>query len=238
MSTSPPQQLSLGVSLNDEATFANFYVPPGSVNAQAVGALEGQLQAGGEPFIYLWGAAGAGLTHLLQAACHRAHAGGRYAQYLPLRDLAGFAPQSLLEGMEVQDLVCLDGIERVAGNPVWEEALFDCFNRLRDHGRRLLVAGVYGPREVPVRLEDLRSRLNWGVTFQMQLLDDAGKQAALQLRAKGRGMDMSAEVAQYILHRASRDMNELFYLLERLDAMSLQAQRKLTVPFVKQTFNW
>jgi len=238
MSSSPPQQLSLGVSLNDEATFNNFYVAPGSPNAQAVAALEHQLEVDGESLVYLWGAPGSGLTHLLQAACHRAYAQGIYAQYLPLRDLAGFAPASLLEGLEVQDLVCLDGIDKVAGNPIWEEALFDCFNRLRDAGKRLLVAGLYGPHEIPLQLDDLRSRLGWGVTYHIEVLDDRGKQAALQLRARARGMDMSAEVAQYILHRAPRDMNDLFYLLERLDAVSLQAQRKLTVPFVKQTLNW
>lgn len=229
-----PRQLSLGVSLNDEATFANFYLPSGGGNRQPVAALEEQLEPDGEKLIYLWGAPGAGLTHLLQAACHRAYARERSAQYLPLKELAGFAPASLFEGLETLDLICLDSLGVVAGNPVWEEALFDLFNRVREAGGHLVFSAVCGPNELPMQLEDLRSRLNWGVVYQLQVLDDEEKQAALKMRARARGMEMSSEVAQFILSRAPRDMNDLFYLLNRLDERSLQEQRKLTIPFVKQ----
>ncbi|MCW8194330.1 DnaA regulatory inactivator Hda [Proteobacteria bacterium 005FR1] len=235
MVTEPnPRQLSLGVSLNDEATFANFYLPPEGGNRQPIAALEAQLEPNGEKLVYLWGSPGAGLTHLLQAACHRAYARGRSAQYLPLKELAGFAPASLFEGLETQDLICLDSLDAVAGNPVWEEALFDLFNRVRDAGGHMVFSALCGPNELPLRLEDLRSRLNWGVTYQVAVLDDDEKQAALKMRARARGMEMSSEVAQFILSRAPRDMNELFFLLNRLDERSLQEQRKLTIPFVKQ----
>ncbi|MEX1032371.1 MAG: DnaA regulatory inactivator Hda [Cellvibrionaceae bacterium] len=227
-------QLSLGVSLHDEATFANFHIPATSPNRQAVAALEGQWKPDGDRLVYLWGAPGAGLTHLLQAACHAAQEKQYSAQYLPLEELAGFAPQSLFEGLETQDLICLDGLEVVAGNRIWEEALFDLFNRVYDAGRRLVFSAPSGPKELPLQLEDLRSRLNWSVVYQIRRLDDEEKQTALRMRAKARGMDMSSEVARFILSRAPRDMNELFFLLSRLDELSLQEQRKLTIPFVKQ----
>lgn len=229
-----PRQLSLGVSLNDEATFANFYLPAEGGNRQAVAALAGQLDADGERLLYLWGASGAGLTHLLQAACHRAHASKRSAQYLPLKDLAGFAPDSLFEGLETQELICLDALDAVIGNRIWEEALFDLFNRVHETGNRLVFSALLGPKELTLQLEDLRSRLNWGVVYQVEVLSDEEKQAALRMRARARGMEMSREVAQFILSRAPRDMNELFVLLDRLDELSLQEQRKLTIPFVKQ----
>lgn len=229
-----PRQLSLGVSLHDEATFANFYLPANGGNRQAVAALENQFNAAGERLVYLWGAPGAGLTHLLQAACHSAHSSDQSAQYLPLRELAGFAPEALFEGLETQDLICLDSLDCVLGNRHWEEALFDLFNRVYDAGRRLVFSATASPKELSLTLEDLRSRLNWGVVYQVDLLTDEEKQAALQMRAKGRGMEMSREVAQFILSRAPRDMNDLFLLLNRLDELSLQEQRKLTIPFVKQ----
>lgn len=229
-----PQQLSLSVSLHDEATFANFYLPADGANGQVVSALAGQFEPDGERLLYLWGAPGAGLTHLLQAACHHAHANKHSAQYLPLQDLAGFAPESLFEGLESQDLICLDGLDAVLGKRAWEEALFDLFNRVRDAGRRLVFAASAGPQELPLQLEDLRSRLSWGLVYQLEVLNDEEKQAALRMRAKARGMELNREVAQYILSRAPRDMNELFVLLNRLDELSLQEQRKLTIPFVKQ----
>ena len=78
-----PQQLSLGVSLNDDATFENFYAPPGTANAQIVSALHAQIENANEPFIFLWGVPGCGLTHLLQGSCHHAQTLGKTYQYFP-----------------------------------------------------------------------------------------------------------------------------------------------------------
>ncbi|ERS90586.1 MULTISPECIES: DnaA regulatory inactivator Hda [unclassified Halomonas] len=229
-----PAQLPLGVGLRDDATFVNFYPGP---NASLVGRLAEQLEPQGEPFLYLWGAPGVGRSHLLQAACHAASDRDMRALYLPLEELGHFPPL-MLEEVERLDLVAIDDLERVVGRPRWEEALFHAFNRLRDAGKRLVVAAEAPPRQLPVRLPDLASRLTWGVTFHVQGLDDAGRLAALQLRARERGMLLGDEVARYILHRGPRRLDALFDLLARLDRASLSAQRKLTIPFVKQALGW
>lgn len=229
-----PQQLSLGVSLNDDATFENFYAPTATSNAQILSALRSQIEMSNESFIFLWGAAGCGLTHLLQGACHHAQTLQKSFQYFPLRDLAGYAPDELFIGLEELDLVVLDALDEVINRPEWELALFNLFNRLRDAGKLLLIAAVQGPQELPVSLPDLKSRLQWGTTFHVQTLDDDQKQAALQFRARARGLELSDDVAGYIIQRLPRDMNELFWQLNRLDHASLAEQRKLTIPFVKK----
>ena len=229
------QQLSLGVTLNDDATFDNFYLPSAQGgNALVVDGLRRQVEGRGEAFIYLWGSPGAGLTHLLQASCHHAQTLGQSIQYLPLRDMVGYAPAELFVGLESLDFVCLDCLASVAGRPDWEQALFHLYNALRDAGKKLLVAAEFGPQQLPVALPDLRSRLHWGVTYQVQGLDDGDKQQALQLRARARGLELSDEVAQFIIQRLPRDTNELFWQLQRLDQASLAEQRKLTIPFVKK----
>lgn len=232
-----PQQLSLGVSLNDDATFSNFYAPDSTPNAEVINAVCQQIATANEPFLYLWGASGCGLTHLLQAACHQAEALGKLFQYLPLRELMGYAPDELFAGLEQLDLVCLDGLDCISHSPEWELALFNLYNRLRDSGKLLLVAAVLGPRELPVSLPDLASRLQWGATFHIHSLTDAEKQQALQFRARARGLELSDEVAYFILQRLPRDMNALFLQLHRLDHASLAEQRKLTIPFVKKILN-
>lgn len=229
-----PQQLSLGVNLNDDATFENFYAPAATHNAMVLQGLRQQVEGSGESFIYLWGAPGCGLTHLLQAACHEAQHQGLSVQYLPLRDLAGYAPDELFTGLDAVDLVCLDCLPAVAGRPDWELAIFNLYNRLRDQGKCLLVAAEQSPRELALTLEDLRSRLQWGLTYQVHSLSDDDKQQALQLRARARGLELSDDVAQYIIQRLPRDTNELFWQLQRLDHASLAEQRKLTIPFVKK----
>ncbi len=229
-----PAQLPLGVGLRDDATFVNYYPGP---NASLVDRLVHQLDEGGEPFLYLWGGEGVGRSHLLQAACHAASDRELRALYLPLAELGHFPPL-MLEEIERLDLVAIDDLEQVLGRKRWEEALFHAFNRLRDAGKRLVVAADAPPRQLPTRLPDLASRLTWGVTFHAQGLDDAGRLAALQLRARVRGMALPDEVARYILHRGPRRLGELFEILATLDRASLSAQRKLTIPFVKQALGW
>ena len=234
MSVKFPQQLSLGVSLNDDATFDNFYAPELTHNAQVISALKDQLDSKRHSFIYLWGSAGCGLTHLLQAACHHAQQRNLSFQYLPLRDLIGYAPTELFAGLESLDFVAIDGLDLLVNRPEWQETLFGLYNQMRDQGKRLLVCAIEGPQQLNLSLPDLRSRLQWGLTFRVLELDDEQKKHALQFRAKARGLELSDEVCSYILQRLPRDMNELFWQLNRLDQASLAEQRKITIPFVKK----
>lgn len=230
-------QLSLHISLRDDATFSNYY--PGA-NAVAQGYVERlcDSEAGWtEHLIYLWGAAGTGRTHLLQAACWRMEQRGAVAVYLPLGDVASHGIE-LLDGLEQYDLVCLDDLQAIAGDTDWEEGLFHLFNRLRDSGRRLLLSADVAPRALTIRLPDLQSRLTLALVFQLQQLSDEDKLRALQLRASRRGLQMSDEVGRFILNRGQRSMGTLFQLLEQLDRASLQAQRRLTIPFLKQELGW
>ena len=232
-----PIQLPLGVRLRDDATFANYY--PGA-NAAALGYVERlcEAEAGwAESLIYLWGGDGVGRSHLLQAACLRFEQRGEQAVYLPLAEVAEYGP-GLLDGLDQAELLCLDDLDAVAGRGDWEEALFHLFNRLRDAGRRLLLAAATSPRELPVQLPDLQSRLSLALVFQLQALSDEDKLRALQLRASRRGLHLTDEVGRFILTRGERSMSALFELLERLDQASLQARRKLTIPFLKETLGW
>lgn len=229
MSSASLPQLPLRIGLRDSATFANFY--PGEN-----GPLCHALQQAAEPFIYLWGGSGCGKSHLLQAACHEVSEAGGTAIYLPLAEPEGLQPQ-VLEGMEQMSLVCLDDLQAVAGKPDWELALFHLYNRLRDSGGRLIATADAPPAALQLGLADLVSRLGWGPVYQLSSPDDEVRSAALRLRAANRGMEMPPEVADYLLKRASRDMHALFSLLERLDEHSLAAQRKLTIPFVRDLIN-
>lgn len=229
-----PRQLSLGIQLDDDATFENFFIAPDRANAQVIEVLTRQLSAAGEQTVFLWGGVGVGISHLLQAACHHAEVQGGSAQYLPLAELQAAEPAALLEGLESLDLVCLDDLQEVLGRADWERALFHFFNLMRDSGRRVLMGARNSPRQLPVALADLQSRLNWGLVYQVQPLDDDSKCAALQARASDLGLELSPEVARFILSRSARDSQKLFAALRLLDRVSLEEQRRLTIPFVKR----
>ncbi len=235
---SHPKQLPLQVNLPDDAAFENFHVPASHVNALAVRALQQQLQPFGEQFIFLSGPQGSGVTHLLQAACRYAVASDYEAQYVPLDEFARLEPRQMLESLETLDLVCFDNLQAVLGSADWEGALFGFFNIMRDTGKRVVMAANRGPRELSVVLPDLQSRLVWGLVFQLQPLTDDDKRQVLKLRAKARGLELSDEVAEFIMRRAPRHTSELFNMLQRLDEASLIQHRRLTIPFVKDILGY
>lgn len=170
----------------------------------------------------------------MQAATHRFQQRGEPAVYLPLAQLLDRGVE-VLDYLAQYELVCIDDLHVIAGKADWEEAMFHLFNRLRDSGRRLLLAASASPRELPIKLPDLKSRLTLALVFQMRGLSDEDKLRALQLRASRRGLHLTDEVGHFILTRGARSMSALFDLLERLDQASLQAQRKLTIPFLNGT---
>ena len=225
------QQLALELALKESTTFANYYCA--EKNAQLLITLQEVARGRGEQFIYLWGQPGSGRTHLLQACCHVADKLKLSPIYLPLGDLSHLQPE-MLEGLEALPLVCIDNIDGIAGDPVWEEAFFHFFNRVHDAGKRLVIAGCLPPNELGIKLSDLASRLAWGVIFHLQALTDNEKIQALLLRAKARGLHVPEAVAQYLIRHWPRDMGSLFEAIEKLDQASLVAKRKLTVPFVKE----
>jgi DnaA family protein len=223
-------QLPLNIQLRDDSTLASFY--PGD-NSQVFNAVKEHCQGIGEALLYCWGAKGVGKSHLLQAACHAAAEQNIPAVYIPLEESIGFSPL-ILQNLEKIPLICLDDLQRVCGNSTWEEALFHLFNRVRAKQGRLIIASEVSPIQIPIQLPDLKSRLAWGVTYQLHQLDDEQKLQALILRASYRGLELNKTVGQFLLSRCPRNMSELFQTLEILDRASLAEQRRLTVPFVKQ----
>jgi DnaA family protein len=222
-------QLTLGVGLKDEATFANYYT---GQNGPLIQELKKTASGQGERNIYFCGAGGEGCTHLLQAACHETSRHKLTSVYIPLTSLIGYS-SAVFDGLESLMLVCIDDLHLIAGRPAWEEAFFHIYNRIHDAGGRLIVTANVMPKSLGMMLPDLVSRLSWGVVFQLQSLTDKEKLAVLVMRAERRGMSLSEEVGKFILNHCPRHMSTLFAAFEALDKASLAAQRKLTIPFVK-----
>lgn len=230
------RQLALNLRLKDASSFGNFLAGPNREAMEQLRAavVQAATQANAKPaMIYLWGAEGAGKTHLLQAACRLAQELGVAPVYIPLAEVVALAP-SLLEGLEETSLVCLDDVERIAGRAEWEAALFSLVERRRSTGGMLAVAASAPPDRLGLKLPDLASRLAWGTTYAMQPLSDAQKLEAVQLRARHRGFEMPEDVASYILSRYPRDLVSLFSLLDRIDEAALAQQRRVTIPFLRQ----
>lgn len=182
----------------------------------------------GEGALYVWGAAGCGKTHLLQASVAAALSRGLLAGYVDCQQ------QALQPGLEEHDWLAVDNVHSL--NEDEQFRLFALFNRMRERGGVLLVAGPLPARELPLRA-DLTTRLGWGLGFEIQPLHDADKVEALCRHAQRRGFELPPEVARYLLTHLPRDMHSLATALATIDRVSLMQHRTITLPLVRQALD-
>jgi len=208
----PHRQLALDLLQPAAPTLSNFVV---GRNAEAMAMLR-RLRTGGERIVYLWGETGCGRSHLLAALA--AEAGATWWTASAAVDEPGISL--------VDDVERLDGAAQVA--------LFNRINTVRAcPDAACVAAGPLPPAQLPLR-EDLRTRLAWGLVYQVQPLADEDKVAALRTQAAARGLALGDEVASYLLHHLPRDMRTLAAALDALDALALAQKRALTLPLVRQ----
>jgi DnaA family protein len=210
-------QLLLDISPDSLPTFDNFVV---GRNPELFSALRREAAEGsGEHNFYLWGESGSGKSHLLQACVSAASAANRNAIYA-----CGVVP-------EVADVVALDDVEQL--DDAAQIALFNLYNRMRESGGLLLVSGTQSPLHLKLR-DDLRTRLGWGLVYQVHGLSDAEKAQALAQHAQSRGFALPQEVTQYLLRHGRRDLPSLMAVLDALDEHSLRLHRAPSVPLLKE----
>lgn len=223
------RQLVLSIQQHYQASLNDFCWGTNSLLQKSINSLlESTIN-----FLYVWSETGHGKSHLLQACCQKASQANLSCAYLPLSFLQDYGPSSL-ESMENLNFIALDNVDIIAGNPAWEEAIFHLFNKLRDNRSLLLIASQFSPLKTPIQLPDLQSRLAWGLSFYLEELCDDEKVNVLQNQAKKRGFELNESIALFLIKRCSRNMHNLIEILDKLDAASLVAKRKLTIPFVKE----
>ncbi|MDQ2820859.1 MAG: DnaA regulatory inactivator Hda [Pseudomonadota bacterium] len=174
-----------------------------------------------EHFAYLWGDTGAGKTHLLQGLA--ATKGARYIAAASAVDADFvYAPDI--------SLYLLDDCPKLSSEA--QIGAFALFNQIREHGAYMVSTGPVPPVVLPVR-EDLRTRMGWGLIYQIHGLSDDEKIAALTHAAEARGLTLSASVLPYLLSHFKRDMRSLSTMLDALDQYSLETQRPVTLPLLR-----
>jgi len=227
-------QLPLGIRLTSFASFDNYVQGPNGLAVDSLLAMLGTSWTG--PGVYLSGGQDSGKSHLLQSLCRAAsyqQTRRSRAAYLPLMSLVAQGP-ACLEGLDQQDLVCIDDLQVAAGDLSWEEALFNLYNRLQSAGIPMVVSALVTPQNLSLRLPDLRSRLSALTVCVLQPLMDEDRITALRMKADQLGLELPEVTARYLLNRQPRALSKLMGLLDYLDGVSLVAQRRLTVPFVQE----
>jgi DnaA-homolog protein len=222
-------QLPLALRYPPDQRLESFIAaPPG-----AIAQLRALAETAGADWLYLAGAAGTGKTHLALALCAAAEQAGRRSAYLPLAAARGRLGDAV-DALEGNDVVALDGLEAIAGDRDDEIALFDFHNRARSAGLNVLYTAREPPETLALVLPDLRSRLSQNARLVLDPLDDMARGELLRDRAQRRGLVLEEAAIDWMLSRTDRNLASLVALLDRLDRESLAAQRRITVPFLRQ----
>ncbi len=221
-------QLPLDIQLDGSARLDNFY--PGN-NLQLVQKIT-ELPHSTDDFIFIWGGSEVGKSHLAQAVCRLYSENDLTAAYFPL-DNPALEPE-VLEGLEFADIVCIDSLQPVIHNGAWQQSLFNLFNNLKNNHRQFIVFAEYSPKNLKVHLADLKSRFGSMEIYKLEALTDQQRVGFVISSAEHRGLEISTEVAHFILARASRGVKALTNIIDLLDTQSLAQQRKVTIPFVKK----
>jgi DnaA family protein len=216
------RQLLLDWGMEQPQTLDTFVVGQNEELAQRLVALQPSLATSlSERFLYLWGGHAAGKTHLLKALAA-----------LPLaRYIAADAGAAAFHFDPAVRLYLVDDCDQLS--PPAQIAMFNLFNEVREHGATLIAAGTLPPATLVVR-EDLRTRLGWGLIYQVHGLTDDEKIAALTKTAQARGFSLSPGVLPYLITHFHRDMRSLSAMLDALDKYSLETQRPITLPLLRQ----
>jgi DnaA family protein len=208
------QQLLLDIRPPARPDLARFVAGRNTeLMAQLHAMLAGTAQ---ERMIYVWGEPGSGKSYLLTAWARACEARGLSVD---------------MTGQTVADAVVADQVDTWDASR--QQAGFATYNRVREAGGLWVAAGSLAPADLPL-MPELKTRLGWGLVFQLHGLGDDEKRAALRQHAEALGFRLEPPVADYLLTHTARDMQSLLRLLEALDRFSLETRRPITLPLLRQ----
>jgi DnaA-homolog protein len=218
------EQLILDLAQPEPPTFANFVA---GANREALAALAALASGTSrDAGLLLWGAHGAGKSHLLDACAGAARALGRpVVRCASPRELPGD------DEIAASTLLVVDAVDSADAHA--QARLFTLINRLAAVQGQWIAAAARPPARLALR-EDLRTRLALGLVLELVPLADADKPQALAAYARERGFHLADDVIEYLLAHRRRDMTSLVAALAALDRRSLAIKRSVTVPLLRE----
>lgn len=245
-STTPPRlprQIALDLGCAPEASLENF-IATGNENLLGVlSSVRQSLQSNPyqnllkpeQRMVHLWGESGSGRSHILKAmrslAIDLSHESW-VLRHDSSQDEWRQVSALISENPQSNALLCVDDVDSL--DEFAQGALFRIHNLIRESASQvLLTSSKVPPTNLKLR-DDLRTRLAWGLVFQMHILSDNEKLNALEQVAQARGINLSSDVPPWLLRHFHRDMSSLMSLIDALDAYSLETKRAITLPLVKE----
>ena len=221
----------------DKFVLDNFY-PEGNTGLYAWIKKEVTPPSTKPLFFYLHGPVSSGKTHILSAwfnASANINPNFKMA-YVSGHTLARKGA-SLLEGLDVCNLIAIDDIDLCCGDRSIELGLVALIEQIRNKGHSFASSASHTPGIVPFTLKDLSTRLVWGTSFGLHLLSDEGKFEALKLHMQHAGYTIPDDAILYLLNHSSRNMQDLLDILQNTCVSCLTHGKRFTTRYLKDLWN-
>ncbi len=219
------QQPKNGSGLNPRYTFDTFVV--GSSNDLAYAACQAVAKSPGEKYnpIFIYGGAGLGKTHLIQAVGNEIQRLTPELRVLYISsetfvneflDAIRFKKRGFSDKYRNIDVLVVDDVQFIAGKEKTQEEFFHTFNALHQANKQIIISSDKSPKSIPTLTDRLRSRFEWGMSIDIQMPDFETRCAILQTKAALSGVELEQDTVEYLAKNIKTNIRELEGALNQL----------------------
>lgn len=212
-------------NLNPRYTFDNFIV--GSSNDLAYAASRAVADNPGQKYnpLFLYGGAGLGKTHLMQAIGNEIHKKQPSAKIIyttteafvkEFLDHIRFKKQGFSEKYRNVDVLIVDDMQFIAGKEKTQDEFFHTFNDLHQNNKQIIISSDKPPKSIPTLTDRLRSRFEWGMAIDIQMPDYETRCAIITAKAGLSGVELDPTVVEYLATNIKTNIRELEGSLNQL----------------------
>ncbi len=233
----------LNPNLNPKYTFENFIVGSCNQFAHAAAIAVSKNPATSYNPLYIYGGAGLGKTHLMNAIGHYIlnDIRGLKILYITTEKFMNDLINHLQYGKILDfrqkyrsiDVLLIDDIHYLAGRERTKEEFFHTFNHLYDSQKQIVISSDCPPKEIPNLEERFRSRFEWGLIADLKPPDIETRIAILKKKSELDGINLPESVALYIADKVHSNVRELEGFLRRVIAYASLKGKEIDLDITK-----
>jgi chromosomal replication initiator protein len=213
----------------EQNTFETFVV--GSSNRFAHAAAQAVAATPGAAYnpLFIYGNSGLGKTHLLCAISNEIKRNNPNADIIFTKGEEFVT--LIVEGIKAKnmqeihnkyrncDILLVDDIQFIAGKESTQEEFFHTFNALTQDGKQIILASDRAPKDIEILDERLRNRFEWGLIADIQPPDIETRMAIIQRKAKTLGLELPADVVQFVAEKIKTNIRQLEGAVKKINAL-------------------
>ncbi len=238
------QGLALNPNLNPNYTFDNFVVGSCNQFAHAAAIAVAKNPAKSYNPLYIYGGAGLGKTHLMNAIGHHVLQYNQHAKILYvttekfMNDLVNHLQYGKVlefrQKYRTVDVLLMDDVHYLSGRERTKEEFFHTFNHLYDSQKQIVISSDCPPKEIPHLEERFRSRFEWGLIADLKPPDIETRMAIVKKKADAEAVILPESVALYIADKVQSNIRELEGYLRRVIAFASLKGEKIDLDLTKE----